>query len=369
MKTRRALLWLCLVLACSPAPASAGQRVRIRDLVRVEGERQNQLVGYGLVVGLEGTGDSAQVAFTNQAVRNLVTRFGNRPDVTAQIKTKNAAVVMLTADLPAFVKPGDRIDVVVSSLGDARSLQGGVLLQAPLQGADGRVYAVAQGAVSLGGFGASGAGARVTKNHPTVGRIPNGALVEAEVPMDIVVDDRVSLCLRRPDYGTAARIAAAIVQSPFAARAAAVDGGTVEVEIPEAYRGRVTDFLADLGELTVEVGLPAKVVVNERTGTIVVTGPVTISPVAVAHGSLTVEVHTSVQVSQPPPLSGGQTVAAPESAVSASEARASLARIQAATVDDLVEALNALRATPRDIIAILQALKEAGALHADLEVL
>ncbi len=369
MRTTRLLAWLGMVLAIASAPAVCAQRVRIEDLTRVEGERQNQLVGYGLVVGLEGTGDSAQVSFTNQAVRNLITRFGNRPELTAQIKTKNAAVVMLTANLPAFVRPGDRIDVVVSSLGDARSLQGGVLLQAPLQGADGRVYAVAQGAVSLGGFGASGAGARVTKNHPTVGRIPNGALVEAEVPMDIVVDDRVSLCLRHPDYGTAARVAAAIAQSPFAARAVARDGGTVVVEVPEAYRGRVAEFLAEVGQLTVEVGLPAKVVVNERTGTIVVTGPVTISPVAVAHGSLTVEVHTSVQVSQPPPLSAGETTATLESEVSAREDKASLARMQAATVDDLVEALNALRATPRDIIAILQALKEAGALHAELEVL
>ena len=284
-----------------------------------------------------------------------------RPPRSTPFPTRRSSDLTITAELPAFVKPGDRIDVVVSSLGDARSLQGGVLLQAPLQGADGQVYAVAQGAVSLGGFAAGGGGAQVTKNHPTVGRIPNGALVEAEVPMDVVVADRVSLCLRYPDYSTAAAVAAAITGSALGASAAPRDGGTIEVVVPPAYRDRATDFLAAVGELTVGVDLPAKIVVNERTGTIVVSGPVTISPVAVAHGNLTVEVQTSLQVSQPAPLSQGQTVITPDTALSAEEEKASLAPLQAATVDDLVRALNALRATPRDIIAILQALKEAGA--------
>ena len=390
--------------------------VRIKDIARVQGERGNQLVGYGLIVGLEGTGDSAQVAFTNQAVRNLVTRFGNRPDTGAQMKTKNVATVMLTADLPPFAKPGDRVDVVVSSLGDARSLQGGVLLQAPMQGADGSVYAVAQGSVSLGGFAAAGAGAQVTKNHPTVGRIPGGALVETAPPADAPGATSLSLSLSQPDSATAVAIARAINQRAYdsdgasaltagaggkllpnpqkahesdgasalrpaaqptaplkyrsnEAVASAADSGTVVVQIPEAYRGRQTEFLALIGDLTVVVDSPARVVINERTGTVVVGGPVTISPVAVAHGSLTVEITTTAAVSQPPALSQGQTVATPQTQISANEPEAALSPIRAATVDDLVRALNALHATPRDLIAILQAIKQAGALNAALEVL
>jgi flagellar P-ring protein precursor FlgI len=393
----RALL-TCAVLAALAAPLLGGSPgVRIKDIARVQSERSNQLVGYGLVVGLEGTGDSAQVAFTNQAVRNLVTRFGNRPDAGAQMKTKNVATVMLTADLPPFAKPGDRVDVVVSSLGDARSLQGGILLQAPLQGADGSVYAVAQGSVSLGGFAAAGAGAQVTKNHPTVGRIPGGALVEAPPPADAPGATSLSLSLSQPDSATAVAIARAINQrvynsdGPSALRpaaqptaplknrssenlpveivAAASDSGTVVVPIPEAYRDRHTEFLALIGDLTVAVDSPARVVINERTGTVVVGGPVTISPVAVAHGSLTVEITTTAAVSQPPALSQGQTAATPQTQISASEPKAVLSPIRAATVDDLVQALNALHATPRDLIAILQAIKQAGALNAELEVL
>jgi len=357
------------LLACASATAGGAPTVRIKDIVRVQGERHNQLVGYGLIVGLEGTGDSAQVAFTNQAVRNLVTRFGNRPDVSAQMKTKNVAAAMLTADLPPFVKLGDRIDVVVSSLGDARSLQGGVLLQAPLQGANGAVYAVAQGSVSIGGFAASGAGAQVTKNHPTVGRIPNGALVEAAPPTDAGESNTVQLSLQAPDSATAVAVAKAINQALTSTAAIALDAGTVMALMPEAYRGRQTEFLALLEGLTVAVDVPARVIINERTGTIVVGGPVTISPIAVAHGSLTVEIRSSASVSQPPPASPGQTVVVPQTQINAAEERAALAPVRAATVDDLVRALNALHASPRDLIAILQAIKQAGALNADLEVL
>ncbi len=365
----RALL-TCAALAALAAPLLGGSPgVRIKDIARVQSERSNQLVGYGLVVGLEGTGDSAQVAFTNQAVRNLVTRFGNRPDAGAQMKTKNVATVMLTADLPPFAKPGDRVDAVVSSLGDARSLQGGILLQAPLQGADGSIYAVAQGSVSLGGFAAAGAGAQVTKNHPTVGRIPGGALVEAAPPADAPGATSLSLGLSQPDSATAVAIAHAIGRAIPGAAAAASDSGTVVVPIPEAYRDRHTEFLALIGDLTVAVDSPARVVINERTGTVVVGGPVTISPVAVAHGTLTVEITTTAAVSQPPALSQGQTVATPQTQISASEPKAALSPIRAATVDDLVQALNALHATPRDLIAILQAIKQAGALNAELEVL
>lgn len=360
---------LALVWGAALGATEAGPRVRIRDLTRVQGERSNQLVGYGLVVGLDGTGDSAQVAFTNQAVRNLVTRLGGRADLSAQIKTKNAAAVMVTAELPPFVTPGDRLDVVVSSLGDARSLQGGVLLQTPLEGADGRVYAVAQGAISIGGFAAGGAGAQVTRNHPTVGRVPNGALVEASVPMESVVDGAVWLGLRQPDSVTAVAAARAISEAFPQAAAQARDPGTVVAPIPAEFAGRPTEFVAAIMDLAVVVEHPARVVINERTGTILIGGQVTISPVAVAHGSLTVEVTTTPLVSQPPPLSSGETVAAPDTTVRVEEAAGSLTPVRGPTVDELVRALNALRASPRDLIAILQAIKQAGALHAELEVL
>jgi len=378
------LLSAAIILGAIAAAGADG--IRIKDMVRVEGARDNQLVGYGLLVGLDSTGDSAQVSFTNQAVRNLVTRLGTRPDVADQIKTKNTATVIITANLPPFVRPGDRIDVTVSSLGDARSLQGGVLLQAPLLAADGQVYAVAQGAVSIGGFAAAGAGAQVSKNHPTVGRIPGGALVEASVPTLIAPDNMLSLSLRYPDDAAAVAVAAAINEATPDTRQASFDqaapdtrqasfaavprdAGTVLVSLPEPFRGRLTEFLAVIGQLTVTIDPPARVVINERTGTVVVGGPVTISPVAVAHGSLTVEVRTTAAVSQPPPLSGGETVVVPETAITVEEEAAALAPLRAATVDDLVRSLNALHATPRDLIAILQAIKQAGALHAELEVL
>jgi len=351
------------------APAAPASAVRIKDIARVQGARDNQLIGYGLVVGLDGTGDSAQITFTNQAVRNLVTRLGTQPDVTDKIKTKNTATVILTATLPPFVKPGDRIDVTISSLGDARSLQGGILLQAPLLAADGQVYAVAQGAISIGGFAAAGAGAQVSKNHPTVGRIPNGALVEISVPSNTAPGGLITLSLHNPDYATAVAVADAINQSIPGADAAPRDPGTVVVPIPGSFWHRPTEFLAAVGDLTVSADLPARVIINERTGTIVVGGPVAISPIAVAHGGLTVEIHTSAAVSQPPPFSSGETVVSPDTTLTATEEGGSLAPLRAATVDDLVRSLNALHATPRDLTAILQAIKQAGALHAELEVL
>ena len=369
MRLPASATWVLLSLGCGLVWPARADGVRIKDIARPQGARPNQLVGYGLVVGLSGTGDSAQVGFTNRAVRNLVTRFGSTPDASAQIKTKNAATVIVTADLPPFAKPGARVDVIVSSLGDARSLQGGVLLQTPLQGADGNVYAVAQGSVSLGGFAAAGAGAQVSKNHPTVGRIPNGAIVEAGVPAEIAVGDILSLSLDQADYATAVAVAGAINEAIEGEGAVARDAGTVVVRLPEDFRDRPTEFIAGIGHLTVIADAPARVVINERTGTIVVGGPVSISPVAVAHGNLTVEIQTTAAVYQPPPLSGGETVVAPETALSAQEEEAALAPLGGGTVDDLVQSLNALNASPRDLIAILQAIKEAGALHAELEVL
>jgi len=365
---RHLVIGLCLLAAvCGLAFPSPADELRIKDIARVQGARRNQLVGYGLIVGLQGTGDSAQVSFTAQAVRNLVTSFGSLAD--SKVKTKNAATAILTADLPPFARPGDRIDVTVSSLGDARSLQGGVLLQTPLQGADGSVYAVAQGPVSLGGYAAGEGGAQTTKNHPTVGRIPEGALVELAVPTDVLVGDTLSLSLHYPDYATSVAVAEAINRAVGGAPAAAEDAGTIVVTVPERYRGRTTEFLAIVGGLTVQVDIPARVVINERTGTIVVGGPVAISPVAVAHGSLTVTVHSVPLVSQPAPLSPGETVTTQETTVTAEEQTSAVRMLEGATVGDLVRALNALQASPRDLIAILQAVKEAGALHATLEVL
>lgn len=359
--------WIALsgLLSLSQADAEGG--VRIKDIARPLGARRNQLVGYGLVVGLEGTGDSAQVSFTNQAVRNLVTRLGTALGPAARVKTKNSAAVILTAELPPFAQSGDRIDVMVSSLGDARSLQGGVLLQAPLQGADGNVYAVAQGPISIGGFAAAGAGARMAKNHPTTGRIPNGALVETAVACEVVSGGMVTLSLAAPDYATADAVERAI-NAQYARSAAARDAGAVAVRVPNEFAGNETKFLAALGALTLRPDAAARVVINERTGTVVVGGPVTISPVAVAHGNLTVEVTASAAVSQPPPLSGGETVVAPETEIEASEETRPLTPLVGATVDDLVRALNALQASPRDLVAILEAIKQAGALHATLEV-
>ncbi len=364
MKVLQVLLALVFTAYLS---STAGLAVRIKDIARPQGARHNQLVGYGLVVGLDGTGDSAQMVITNQAVRNLVTRFGNVPETA--VKTKNVAAVVLTADLPPFVKPGDTIDVTVSSLGDARSLRGGILLQAPLQGADGRTYAVGQGPVSVGGFTAGGPGVQVSKNHPTVGRIPSGALVEAEVPMQMERDGAITLSLLHPDYGTAVAVARAVNTALPEAEAVAQDAATVFAMIPTARYKNATEFLAAIGELMVSVDTPARIVINERTGTIVVGGPVTIAPVAVAHGGLTVEVKTSLAVSQPPPLSSGKTVVTPDTSVRAEEKQAVVHPLRAATVDDLVRSLNALRATPSDLVAILQAMKEAGALQAELEVL
>jgi flagellar P-ring protein precursor FlgI len=358
------ILTLALLLLCGGTRA---QSTRIKDITRPEGVRANQLVGYGLVVGLEGTGDSKQTVFTTQSLANMLSRLG--VEAGGDIKVKNVAAVMLTAQLPAFARPGDAIDVSVSSLGDARSLQGGTLLQSPLQGADGETYAVAQGALSIGGFAAGGGGASVTKNHPTVGRIPNGALVEKDVPMAVTDGSRLSFSLQRPDFTTASRIVKAIEEST-GATASADDAGRIRVEIPEKYRSNPVAFMSIVGELPVEAEPVSKVVINERTGTIVIGGAARISPVALAQGSLTVSIATTPVISQPEPKSHGETVVVPQKDVSVEENRASTLLLKSGdTIEDLIKALNAVKATPRDIIAILQAVKEAGALHGELEIL
>jgi len=359
--------------AAPPAPlpealAPGPMTVRLKDIAHIQGARDNQLLGYGIVVGLNGTGD------TSEAVSTIIKSFLERMEVTikaADLDAKNVAIVTVTATLPAFARPGTRIDCLVSSLADARSLQGGVLLQAPLFGADRQVYAVAQGPVSIGGFAASGAAATIQKGHPTVGQIPNGALIERAVPVNLAVEGALTVCLREPDFTTAARTAEAINQR-FANSARPVDGGSVRVAIPPEHRKAeaLVAFIAKLEEVAVRPDAPARVIVNERTGTIVGGSHVRVAQVAIAHGSLVFITKESAHVSQPAPLSGGATTVVPDTGLEVREPERSFAVIEdALTVGDVARALNALGVKPNDIVAILQAIKRAGALPAELIIM
>ena len=358
---------LAFLLSMSSA-FSAG--VRIRDLVMVAGARDNQLVGYGLIAGLAGDGDKDPV-YTKQTVANMLQRYGiNVPPTT--LSSKNVAVVMVTADISAFVKSGNRIDVQVASMGDAKSLQGGVLLQTPLFGADNKVYAVAQGPVSVGGFTAGqggGGGATVTKNHPTVAQIIGGALVEREIPTTIVHDNALELLLREPGFTSAARLAAAI-NSTFTNAAHAVDSTSVRVQIPEGMEISTVDFIARLEAIEVTPDAPARIIINERTGTIVATSRIRISSCAVSHGNITINVASTLEVSQPNPLSNtGQTVVTPRTTTEVTENKSSIVPLpDLPTVEKVASALNTLGVTPRDVMAIFQAMKQAGALQAELVI-
>lgn len=357
---------LCLTLGSATVLAAPGAAVRIKDIAKVQGVRANQLTGYGLVMGLAGTGDSDKILATTQSVTSMLKTFG----ITAsQMKTKNVAAVMVTAQLPPFAKPGDTIDITVSSMGDAKSIQGGVLLQTPLRAGNGQVYAVAQGPVSTGGFSAGGGGNSQQKNFPTVGTTTNGAIVERDVPMEFSADGTVTFSLNQPDFTTASRISEAI-DSRFGAISTARNPGTVMVYVPAEYRGNVVGFVASLEELYVNPDNIAKVVINERTGTIVMGSNVTIDEVAVAQGGLSIKIGKSKEVSQPPPFSGGSTVVTENRTVDVKEDQAHVIVLPStASVGDVVNALNSIGATPRDMIAILQAMKAAGALHADLQLI
>ncbi len=353
-----------IALLLAPGLAEAA---RIKDLTLVEGGRENQLVGYGLVVGLAGDGDS-NAASTLRSVANVLQRFG----VTVpsdQIKVKNSAAVMVTADIGPFLRSGARIDVVVASIGDAKSLQGGVLLQTPLLGGDGRVYAVAQGPIAVGGFlgGTGGAGgATVQKNHPTVGSISNGAIVEREIPAAFVSQQTLNLLLLNPDFTSASRMARAINAS-FAEAGDARDAATVSVRVPAAYRGREVDFLADLGAIEMDPDSVARVVINERTGTIVATSTVRISQVAISMGSLTITISSSPVVSQPAPFSAGQTTVVPRTTTTVTEVKGGFKVVDdLPTIERLASALNALGVSTREMTAIFQTLKRSGALQAEL---
>ena len=354
---------LLLMISSVSFAAQGGPLVRIKDMADVEGVRSNQLVGVGLVLGLQGTGDKATMSL--QMVRNLMRQFGVTLTEKA-VKSKNVAAVSVTCDLPAFTRPGQRVDVTVSAIGDAKSLQGGTLLQTPLKAANGDVYAVAQGPVMVGGFSAGGAAATLTKNTTTVGRVPQGAIVERDVETQLGDRSSVALLLRTPDFTTAGRVAEAINES-FGNVAEAEDASRIRVALPAQYASSPAAFIAKLETLQVVPDATARVVVNERTGTVVMGGNVRISPVAVAHGNLTVRVTENANVVQPNAFSGGETATEARTDIQANESAGQFVTVPAnTTVKDLADALNAIGATPRDVIAILQAVKEAGALHGEL---
>jgi flagellar P-ring protein FlgI len=345
---------------------------RLKELVSLEGVRDNQLIGYGLVVGLFGTGDHQQTLFSAQSLGNLLQQMGVSIN-PAIVRVTNTAAVMVTATLPPFAQPGMHIDVSAAAIGDAANLQGGQLLLTTLKGVDGRVYAIAQGSVVTGGFSAGRGGNSSTVNHPTVGRVPGGANVEQTAP-SIAPKDHLKLQLHQPDFTTALRISTAI-NAKFALDdkplAKPENSALIAVNIPAAYAGRAVEFIASLEALEVQADRQARVVINERTGTIVMGKEVRVSPVAIMHGKLTVEIQTTETVSQPNALSkNGQTVVVPQVATNAKEEKSrSLVLQQGATVEELVHALGAIGSTPRDVIAILQSLRAAGALEADILVI
>ena len=343
----------------------------MKDLAATKGVRGNQLIGYGLVVGLDGSGDKQGTEFTIQSLASLLARMGVTVDPAA-IQVKNVAAVMVTSALPPFARTGSTIDATVSSLGDASSLEGGTLILTPLFGADGRVYAIAQGALSVGGFSAGGgAGSGVQKNHPTVGRLAGGVTVEREVPFELDGRRHFEMALRQPDFTTARRTAEAINARFGSGLAAAADPGTVRVEVPERFADDLVGFMAAVEAVEVEPDRKARVVLNERTGTVVMGENVRIATVAVSHGSLSVTISTNREASQPSPFSlSGETVVVENEDVEAVEEAASLSVVGGAiTISELVRGLNAMGVTPRDLIAILQAVKASGAMSAELELL
>ena len=392
MKTKRRLMNMVFLAAVILLVHSQAYGVRIKDVASIKGIRNNQLVGYGLVVGLNGTGDKSGTGFTNQSLGNMIERLGVDVD-KSNISVKNVAAVMVTAVIPPFARIGNKIDVVVSSVGDAKSLQGGTLLMTPLRGVDGNVYGLAQGPLSVGGFSAGGGGGTgVTKNHPTVGRISRGGTIEREIPVPIQGKEELIIALGNPDFTTATRVRKAINGRFGMTLAKTVDSGTVKVEVPQRFRESVVEVVATLENLEVVPDSVAKVILNEKTGTVVVGEKVRISTVAVAHGNLSIVVKEQTSVSQPAPLApdppegaqaeqfdedegavvapGGSTVVTTNSNLSVQEGQNRLLLVPgSSTIGELVRALNAIGVTPRDLITIFQSIKAAGALHAELEII
>ena len=344
------------------------EAARIKDIANINGVRPNILIGYGLVVGLKGTGDKNSTIFTNQTLSNMLEKMGVIVDPTAT-KVSNVAGVMVTAEMPPFAKAGNRLDVVVSSLGDATTLEGGVLMMTPLKGGDGRTYAVAQGALLVGGFSVGGQGASMQKNHPTVGRIPNGAIIEEEIAYDSF-GDALKISLKRPDFTNARRVVERI-NGLYRGIASAQDGGTIIVEIPGAMKSDPVKFLSIIESLDISPDNYAKIVVDEKTGTIVIGEDVRIATIAISHGNVSVQIKESKKVSQALPLAqGGQTVVTADTQMNVQEEKGHFVYLERGpSIKELVDALNAVGLSARDVITILRAIKAAGALQAELEVI
>jgi flagellar P-ring protein FlgI len=362
---------LLVALAGLSFAAEQPATTRLKDLVSLEGVRDNQILGYGLVVGLNGTGDKRQTVFPAQMLSNMLLRMGVTVSPTA-LQAKNTAAVMVTATLPPFAQPGTRLDVNVAAMGDSNNLQGGMLLLTPLKAASGQVFAAAQGPVVTGGFVAGRGGNSQTVNHPTVGRVPQGGIIE-QTPPSALGQGHVRLQLHRSDFTNATRVAAVLNQrfgKAGAPIASALNSGLIAVDIPAAFEGRPVEFVSQLENLRIDLDRPSRIVINERTGTVSLGKEIHIAPVSILHGNLTVEIETTFDVSQPAPLSGGETTVVPKVGVGIKEEKARNVSLQrGATVEDLVKALLAIGSTARDVIAILQNLQAAGALTADLEVI
>ncbi len=359
---------ICIALVTTLGIPMRADAARLKDIADIEGVRGNQLLGYGLVVGLNGSGDG-KLDFTQKSVSNMLEKMGLRIN-PVDVKVKNVAAVMVTATLPPFSRPGSRIDVTVSSMGDAKSLQGGTLILTSLKGADGNTYAVAQGSTNLGGFSISEGSDSAQKNHPTVATIPQGALVERAIPFDLFQSRKVRVVLREPDFTTMTEVVKSINTRMGKPVAVAVDSASVEVLLDQKYQNDPVGVVSILEQVSVDQDVGAKVVVNERTGTIVMGARVTISKVALAHGNLSVTIRSETDVSQPNALSQGETTEVTNQDITVGEDQAALKIVGGeVTLGDLVKALNALGATPRDLMSIFTALKEAGALNAELVIM
>jgi flagellar P-ring protein precursor FlgI len=358
-----------LLAIIGTAKAAEPRKVRLGDVTTVEGVRENLLIGYGMVVGLNGTGDRQQTVFSVQTLSNLLQKMGIQFSASAVV-VKNVAAVFVTSSLPPFARPGTLIDVTVSSIGDAKSLDGGTLLFTTLHGADGQIFATAQGPLTNGGYSAGGRGNSVQVNHPTTSRIPNGGIVERDAAMDLSHLSTLSLLLRDPDFETATAAVAVIESALGKGTARAIDSRRIELHVSTPSTETVSSLLAKVQGLTVSIRPPAKVVVNERTGTIVMGQEVSLGACSILHGNLSVMITTEFKVSQPLPYSQGQTTVVPQTTVKAAESPAHKIELrEGASVDDLINGLQAIGATPRDIVAILEAVRAAGALQAELEII
>ena len=365
---------IAIIFAVMPAAVNCqnpdgAMNIRVKDLADIEGVRSNQLIGYGLVVGLNRTGDRVQQnIYARQTLQNLLERMGISTNA-AGLKPENIATVLVTATLPPFARPGSKIDVTVSSIGDAKSLQGGTLILTSLKGLDGQVYAVAQGSISIGGISAGNSGNSVEINHPTVGRMPNGANVERAVPTELAANNQLTMVLRNEDFSTAARLNDVINVKFGPGTARALDGRNIDVIVPDSYSSNRVRFIAELESLTLRPDKIAKIIINERTGTIVMGSEVKIASVAISQGGVTVKVGTEYDVSQPNPLSPGRTFVIPNTSIDIKEKKPeSVILPDGATVDEVVRGLRSVGVSARDIISILQAIKSAGAMNAELEL-